>query len=570
MIRRARLVSGLILFSYLVSHFTNHALGLLSLEAMDDTLRVVYRFWTSPVPTTALYGAFLVHFLLALYALWQRQTLRLNFVEATQYVLGFTIPLILAEHVVSTRVADTFYGADFGYYRSLLTVYFHADPARGVLQMTVLIVAWIHATIGLRFWLRLKPWYESAQPYLFAFALLMPVLALLGVLVAGKEVAILAQDPRWVQQTAALHPRPALADRARLAEYIIGLRIFFAGSIAGVLLARIGRRIWQKRHGVVRVTYPDGRFIDVAPGLSVLEASRLLGFPHASVCGGRGRCSTCRIRAQALPDALPPPSPEEAKVLRRVGAGPAVRLACQLRPRGDIRVTPLLPPYAHARDGYARPGYLQGGEREIAILFADLRAFTRLAETRLPYDVVFLLNRYFAAMGQAVEEAGGHLDKFIGDGVMALFGIESGPVAGCREALAGARLMSERLLELNRALEHDLEAPLRIGIGLHFGPTIVGEIGYGKVVSLTAVGDAVNTASRLESATKEYDCELVVSQDLADRAGIDFGAFPHREIAIRGRTQMLAVRTLPSARAMPPAAAPEAPASAPRVAAASA
>ncbi len=176
-----------------------------------------------------------------------------------------------------------------------------------------------------------------------------------------------------------------------------------------------------------------------------------------------------------------------------------MRLACQLRPTGDIKVTPLLPPFATARDGFARPGYLQGGELEIAILFADLRAFTRLAETRLPYDVVFVLNRYFAAMGRAVEEAGGHLDKFIGDGVMALFGIGSDPATGCREALHAARLMSEHLVELNAALENDLGEPLRIGIGLHFGPTIVGEMGYSKAVSLTAVGDAVNTASRLES-----------------------------------------------------------------------
>ncbi len=134
---------------------------------------------------------------------------------------------------------------------------------------------------------------------------------------------------------------------------------------------------------------------------------------------------------------------------------------------------------------------------------------------------------------------------------MALFGIESGPDAGCRQALAAARLMSERLVDLNRALEHDISEPLRIGIGLHFGPTIVGEIGYGKAVSLTAVGDAVNTASRLETATKEYGCELVVSEELLARAGIGLAAFPRYEIEIRGRLQMLAVRTLKSACELP-------------------
>jgi adenylate cyclase len=544
LIRRIRLVSGLILFSYLVAHFSNHAIGLVSLEAMDDTLYWLFRFWTSWPAAIALYGALFVHFCLALYALWERQTLRLRLREAVQYSLGFLVPLLLAAHVVSTRIGQVFFQGDLGHYRSRLMFFFYNDELAGVLQGVALLVAWVHACIGLRFWLRLKPWYEPAQLYLFSFALLLPVLALLGYIVAGRHVAILAQDPAWIAETLRLYPPPSPEGQATLKAMILALRCFFLASIAAVLLARIARRRWQKRYGVSRVTYPDGRFIDVARGVSVLEASRLLGVPHASVCGGRGRCSTCRSRIEGPPAAIPPPSLEEARVLRRVQAGPGVRLACQLRPVGDIRVTPLLPPFAQARDGFPRPRYLQGGEREIAILFADLRAFTRLAERRLPYDVVFLLNRYFATMGRAVEEAGGHLDKFIGDGVMALFGIESGPETGCRQALQAARLMSERLVELNHALEHDLAENLRIGIGLHFGPTIVGEMGYGKAVSLTAVGDAVNTASRLESASKEYDCELVVSEDLVARAGIDLSAFPRREIELRGRRQVIAVRTL--------------------------
>jgi adenylate cyclase len=360
-VRRARLISGLIMFSYLVSHFFNHSLGLVSLGAMDDALYWIFRFWTSWPASIALYGAFLTHFLLALYALWARRTLRLSRTETVQYVLGFLVPLMLAEHVVGTRVSDTFYRSDFGYYRSLLTVYFHDDPVRGVLQAVVLVVAWVHGCVGLRFWLRLKPWYGPAQPFLYAFALLLPVLALLGYLVAGRHVAELAQDPAWLAQTLQKNYRPPLAAQVQLARIALGLRLFFVASIAGVLLARVVRRQWQKRHGVSRVTYPDGRFIDINRGFSVLEASRLLGVPHAAVCGGRGRCSTCRVRVQAVPAALPRPSADEAKVLRRIAAGPLVRLACQLRPLGDLRVTPLLPPFAHASDGFARPGIAHVG-----------------------------------------------------------------------------------------------------------------------------------------------------------------------------------------------------------------
>jgi len=282
--------------------------------------------------------------------------------------------------------------------------------------------------------------------------------------------------------------------------------------------------------------------------VSVLEASRIAGIPHASVCGGRGRCSTCRIKVEGAKEAIPAPAPEEAKLLNRVGAAPDVRLACQLRPHGDLRVAPLLPATAQARDALRRPGYLHGAEREVAILFGDLRAFTQLSEKKLPYDLVFLLNRYFAEMGHAVEAAGGHIDKFIGDGVMALFGLDSGVEAGCREALAAAKDMAERLQSLNRALIHDLPAPLRIGIGIHTGPAIVGEMGYGTAVSITAVGDAVNTASRLEALTKTYGCELVISEAVVRHAGIDVGDAPRHEIEIRGRVERLVVRTFKSAK----------------------
>jgi adenylate cyclase len=322
-------------------------------------------------------------------------------------------------------------------------------------------------------------------------------------------------------------------------------------ALLAVLAARLARWHWERRRGVVRLTYPNGRVVEIVRGVSVLEASRMAGIPHASVCGGRGRCSTCRIRVAGPQEAVLPPAPEEVKVLRRVGAAPDVRLACQLRPHGDLRVTPLLPATAQARDGFGRPGYLHGAEREIVILFGDLRSFTQLSEKKLPYDLVFLLNRYFAETGHAVEAAGGRIDKFIGDGVMALFGLDSGVEAGCREALAAARDMSERMETLNRALIHDLPEPLRIGIGIHTGPAIVGEMGYGTAVSITAVGDSVNTASRVEGLTKTYACELVISEAVALRAGVDLGAAARHEIEIRGRVEGLVVRTFTSARDLP-------------------
>ena len=550
-IRRLRLTSGLVMLAYVTTHFVNHSLGLVSVQLMDRALQVIYHYWASPLGGVILYGAFAIHYCLALWALWLRRSLKMPFAEAAQLVLGFSIPFLLVEHVLQTRVADTFYGAHYGYYVSVLYLYFVADPLRGGLQFTVLVIAWVHAMIGLRFWLRLKPWYERWQPILYAFALLMPTFAILGFLEGGSDIMTMAEDPAWVDQLVKDHPRPAPADLAFLDQMVVWVRYGFLAALLAVLAARAARWRWERRRGVLRMTYPSGRVVQIVRGVSVLEASRMAGIPHASVCGGRGRCSTCRIKIDGLKEEIPPAAPEEVKVLRRVGAAPDVRLACQLRPHGDLRVTPLLPATAQARDGFRRPGYLQGAEREIAILFADLRSFTQLSEQKLPYDLVFLLNRYFAEMGHAVEAAGGRIDKFIGDGVMALFGLDSGVEAGCREALAAAKGMAERMQDLNLALVHDISEPLRIGIGIHTGAAIVGEMGYGTAVSVTAVGDSVNTASRIESLTKTYACELVISEAVMLRAGIDLGAAPRHEIEIRGRVERLVVRTFATARDLP-------------------
>ncbi|MFL6833350.1 MAG: adenylate/guanylate cyclase domain-containing protein [Xanthobacteraceae bacterium] len=554
-IRRLRLASGLVMLAYVTTHFVNHSLGLISVQAMDRALEHIYEYWASHLGSVLLYGAFATHYSLALWALWLRRSLKMPFAEATQLVLGFSIPFFLTDHVLQTRVADTFYGAGVGYYSAVLQTYFVTNPLRGALQFAVLLIAWVHAMIGLWFWLRLKRWYPRWQPILYAFALLLPTLAILGALEGGRQVATMAEDPAWVAQFTQDHPRPAPADAAFLDQLVVWVRYAFVAALLAVLAARVVRWYWQRRHGVIRLTYPSGRVVAIVRGVSVLEASRMAGIPHASVCGGRGRCSTCRIRVGGAPEAVLVPAPEELKVLRRVGAAPDVRLACQLRPHGDLRVTPLLPATAQARDGFSRPGYLHGAEREIAILFGDLRSFTQLSEKKLPYDLVFLLNRYFAETGHAVQAAGGHIDKFIGDGVMALFGLDSGVEAGCRQALAAAKGMSERMESLNRALVHDIPEPLRIGIGIHTGPAIVGEMGFGSAVSITAVGDSVNTASRIEGLTKTYGCELVISEAVALRAGIELGDAPRHEIEIRGRVERLVVRTFARARDLPERAA---------------
>jgi adenylate cyclase len=486
---------------------------------------------------------------LAFWSIYRRRSLRMPAWEATQLIVGLLIPPLLAIHIIGTRLAHELYGTADTYTYELLVIWVF-QPWSGIQQATVLVIAWLHGCIGLHFWLRLRSWYARALPYAYAGALLVPVLGLLGFVAGGREVERLATDPAWLEEAGL---RIGFPDEAGLAVLYAIERWFligFAAVLFGTLAAR-GMRRWLIRRRAITIAYPGGQRVEVQAGTTILEASRAAGIPHASVCGGRGRCSTCRVRISDGLEQLAPAGDQERKVLERVGAPPNVRLACQTRPRGDIAVVPILPPTATARDAQPRPGYLQGHEEEIAVLFADLRAFTQLAEHKLPYDLVFLLNRYFRAMGTAVEASGGQLDKFIGDGVMALFGVGGRPSEGCRRALAAARAMSESLSTLNESLSHDISEPLRIGIGIHAGPAIVGEMGHGRATSITAVGDTVNTASRLEALTKEYGCQLVFSETVAAHAGLDVAQLERHDIAIRGRVEPLAIHVVADARDLP-------------------
>jgi len=156
-IRHLRLFSGLVMLAYVTMHLLNHAVGLISLKAMEDVLWYVFRIWTNRPAQALLYGSFLIHYALALSALWQRRTLRLRFAEAAQLALGFVIPLLLVGHVIGTRISDSFFHTDIGYYVYLLWIYFVRSPALGYKQMLVLVVAGAHAMVGQQFWLRVRP-----------------------------------------------------------------------------------------------------------------------------------------------------------------------------------------------------------------------------------------------------------------------------------------------------------------------------------------------------------------------------------------------------------------------------
>jgi adenylate cyclase len=186
----------------------------------------------------------------------------------------------------------------------------------------------------------MKAFYQRAAPFLLAAAVLVPTLAMLGLYQGGRSV-VDSDSAEWRAENLSPRQVGTPAQQAvlnRIEDYFL---IGYLGLLGLVLLARGVRAMAERRGGMITLSYGNGRTVRVPKGLSVLEASLRNNVPHASVCGGRARCSTCRIRVIGDCSSLPEPSQREAFVLNRVGAGsdPAIRLACQLRP-ADLKSLP--------------------------------------------------------------------------------------------------------------------------------------------------------------------------------------------------------------------------------------
>src|ERR1700687_2666085 len=318
--------------------------------------------------------------------------------------------------------------------------------------------------------------------------------------------------------------------------------------MALVHLAKVGLSIAERRAGTITLSYGNGRTVRVPKGLSVLEASLRFNVPQPGVCAGRARCSTCRIRVIGDSSSLPQPSPREAFVLNRVGAAdPSIRLACQLRPETDLSFFQLFMPQVMSANARGSPPHRIGEERYLVIMFVDMRGSTKLAENQLPFDTVFIVNRFLGAVSQAVIECGGQPNQFVGDGQLALFGLGTGPQTACRQALRAVAMIAANVDELNQFLSHDLREPIRFGIGIHGGEVIIGDIGYRDHMVFTALGDAVNVAARLQDMTKILACEAIVSEEVRMTAGVPADALPQQQVAIRGRAEPMIVRTVTNA-----------------------
>ncbi len=550
-IRQVRLACGLVLFAYLVSHFLNHALGNISMGALATGVTYHVAFWQFLPVAMVFYAAALVHAGLGIWALYERRQFRWKAIEPIQLVLGLSIPALIIAHIAGVRLGHTLFGHQ-KLYPQVLYAYWIAWPYRIWLMFAVILISWIHGCIGLYFWLRMKAFYSRAAPYLLAVAVLIPTLAMLGIYQGGRSIiADIDNDlAEWKAANLSRSQVGTSAEQTTLDNIADDFLIGYLGLLGSVLLGKGVRTLHERRGGMISLSYGNGKTVRVPRGLSVLEASLRNNVPHASVCGGRARCSTCRIRVIGDCASLPEPSQREAFVLSRVGAGsdPAIRLACQLRPETDLSFFQIFLPQITAASLRTSSPARIGEERYLVSMFVDMRGSTKLAEKRLPFDTVFIVNRFLGAVSQAVIACGGQPNQFVGDGQLALFGLSTDPRTACRQALKAAAMIAANVDELNQFLGHDLREPIRFGIGIHGGEVIIGDIGYRDHMVFTALGDAVNVAARLQDMTKSLACEAIVSEEVRVTAGLPTDDLPQQEVEIRGRAEPMIVRSVTDAR----------------------
>ena len=260
----------------------------------------------------------------------------------------------------------------------------------------------------------------------------------------------------------------------------------------------------------------DNRKETITPGETILSVSMKQGIDHMHVCGGKGKCSTCKVVVLDNLENVLPRNEVEARLANIKKFPENVRLGCQSQIIGDITIKRLVTHETELLSAIEEGRFTKAElceDKHVSVLFADIRSFTSFSEKNLAYDVVHMLNRYFETVGNAIDEHGGYIDKYIGDGIMVIFGLDT-TVSGTPEenAVNAALKMLKAVNNFNIFLKNSFNHVFKIGIGVHSGEVVLSNLGYHKKRQFTAIGDVVNTASRVESATKELQTDLLISE----------------------------------------------------------
>jgi adenylate cyclase len=489
--RMLRLTSGFVLFAYIAMHLANHALGLITLNTAEAGLRIAVVVWHSWPGTILLYGAFVIHFLNALWSLFEIRTFRIPPAELLRIVLGFWLPIALIGHVAATRIAFELFGQSSTYSHVVGTLW--VSGLQGW-QMALLAPGWIHGCLGLHFAFNRRLFYIRFRYILFAVALLLPVLSALGYVMMGRE---LVATHALAQAAIDYRNSTNTLQRVAILQWRDNLLTVYVAIVAATFTARAVRNIVERsRSQLVSISYP-GRSVRVPRGWTVLEASRAFHIPHASMCGGKGRCSTCRIRVLEGADFCPPPDTNEIATLQQIHASSDTRLACQLRPRGNISIAPLV----IGERGFVGSRATQSSEnRDLVVLLWNFRNGSAYPEKQIPQDTLYIQSTYLLEVCNVIQAMSGELISVQPDGISALFGLHYGSKQAAKLSLQAAGEIGRSMRDLNDRLAQAWPTGIEFAVTVHAGHALVREIGLATPPSVIAIGEAIETTNDLRRA----------------------------------------------------------------------
>ena len=268
--------------------------------------------------------------------------------------------------------------------------------------------------------------------------------------------------------------------------------------------------------------HPDEMTVPFAEEVNLLERLVEAGIPITHLCGGKARCSTCRVKVGDGLGELSQRTESEAAMAERLDFPPEVRLACQTRVHesADVRRLVLDSEDVKLASQIGEHGLHGpiGRDVEAAVLFADVIGFTTMSEALPAYDVIHMLNRFFDGASEVVEANNGFIDNYMGDAVLALFGVHDEPAPSASAIRSGLGLL-EVAEDLNHYVERAYGISFGVSVGIDYGEVVFGLLGAESTARETAIGDPVNVASRLQSANKEVGTRMLVSN--ASVAGCD-------------------------------------------------
>ncbi len=276
-----------------------------------------------------------------------------------------------------------------------------------------------------------------------------------------------------------------------------------------------------------------------AEAQSLLDASLAAGLPHYHACAGQARCSTCRVLVIDGLESFGPRSAKEAELAAQRHWPDAVRLACQGCPFGPAKVRRLVHDFIDADLASCQAdGWPAAEEKKLGVLFCDISGFTTIAEAQLPYDIVHSLNRFFKQLGDPIFANHGVINKYLGDGMLALFGLDNPTHEECaRHAVRASLRMLAAAQHVNGYLQTHFGFSFEPRIGLHYGSVVVGQVGHPNKIDFTVIGDAVNTASRIEALNKNHGTRVLASEDLVAPILPSLEVGRRFETTIRGRNE---------------------------------